>query len=91
MRGFSSTLSNTANVMEVKNMTNLGNCSQAKYAQPMGICTGNGAYRMNIPKGIGKPSGWVVVCAPCENRFGDTNLALAGYVQRKDVTWKPPS
>lgn len=92
MRGFSSTLSNTANVMEVKNMTNLGKCSQAEYAQPMGICTGNGAYKMNVPKGIGgKPSGWVTVCEPCEDRFGNINLATAGYVQRKDGTWKPPS
>ena len=37
MRDSPSILSNTANVMEVKNMTNLGKCSQAEYAQPMGF------------------------------------------------------
>ena len=47
---------------------------------------------MNVPKGIGgKPSGWVIGCEPCEDRFGNINLATAGYVQRKDGTWKPPS
>ena len=72
-------------------MATIGECSQVEYAQPMGICNGNGAYRMNIPKRLGgKPSGWVIVCEPCESRFGDANLAFAGYVQRKDRSWKPP-
>ena len=53
-------------------MTGLGKCSQAEYAQPLGICNGYGAYRINIPKGVGgKPIGWVIVCEPCESRFGD--------------------
>ena len=93
MRGFPSILLKPASVMRRYSMTDLGKCSQANYAQPMGImvCNGVGAYRMNIPKGIGgKPSGWVIVCEPCESRFGDKNLELAGYVQRKDRSWKPP-
>ena len=72
-------------------MAEIGHCSQTEYAQSTGSCNGNGAYRMNIPKDVGgKPHGWVIVCEPCENRFGNINLVRAGYVQRNNLSWKAP-
>ena len=67
----------------------LGACSQAEWASALGICNRAGVYMMNIKHG-GKPNGWVVVCSRCEERYGNDNFARAGYVQRKDRTWKPP-